>query len=353
VSVHDCPLCRRLKSPPPGQSPLVSGRATVVYEGPFSAQWPGHLMLVSRRHVVEQTDLRSAVAREAFLEVLDAERAVRRVTGCDRVNVVKLGNAARHLHWHIVPRYLEERHPALTPWEILQAHPSLKAASAPARSEEVYGVRSDGNWPAQGLRLAREELLARLAEECAMAVEEREPGIFGAAIFLRAADRARRAESAALSLEDLLAAMRAAPSAWESFLMRRNYLDRAWDHFGGNGDAGEFPEETVRREVGEELGWRLGDMREVTRQWRHGLLSGFLYLARPEGGRGEGPLGAETFDWTADTPWRISCDEVAEARWFNLVALAEGRAGIPLGPEVTGRHRAVMTGAADFRVAGG
>ena len=92
--MNPCPLCERLRPGKNKDGPLVRDKATSLFEGPFFTQWPGSLMLVSNRHVQEQSDLRPSHAREMWLDLLDAERALRHATACDRVNVVKFGNAA-------------------------------------------------------------------------------------------------------------------------------------------------------------------------------------------------------------------------------------------------------------------
>jgi|GEM_PF-388700 len=332
----DCPLCRRLR----GRSAewLAQSRVTALSPGPFFAQWPGALMLVSRRHVREQTDLRPIDARETYLDLLDAERALRRITGCDRVNVVKFGNVTPHLHWHLIPRYLEERYGRLTSWEVEQLHPELKASEAPARSESVYALPR-AQWSSQGLLVGREDLLSRLTEDFLSHRAARPHAIFGAALFFRPALADARPAAATLTLDQTLAAVRGSPQEWESLLMQRNYLDRTWDNVGGNGEAGEFPEAIMRREVSEELGWDLGHAQEACRQWTSGLLRGFLYAAKPKAGG--------TF-WMADDPERTPCDEVADLRFLNVAAIAQGNAGVALSFSVRERHAALIEGRLDF-----
>jgi diadenosine tetraphosphate (Ap4A) HIT family hydrolase/8-oxo-dGTP pyrophosphatase MutT (NUDIX family) len=339
--VQTCSLCTRLRALKGSDAPLARNRWTTLFEGPFFKQWPGSLMLVSNRHVQEQTDLRPSHAREVWLDILDAERALRLTTGCQRVNFVKFGNVAAHLHWHLIPRYAEERHPTLTPWEILQAHPALKETETRAKAEAVYRERTQEPWHSQGLLVSREELVTREAEHFLLKANSRETGVFGAALFLRPKNAEERATANTLPLPVVLERARAEPAGWESFLMQRNYLDRSWDHFGGNGEPGEFPEETMRREVKEESGWEVGPSLEVTRQWAHGLLQGFLFLARPA------PQASDAPWWMLDHPARTACDEVADARWFALDTLAAGH-GVP--ESVAGRHRALLAGQSDFLV---
>lgn len=322
---------------------LARNRWTTLFEGPFFKHWPGSLMLVSNRHVQEQTDLRPSHAREVWLDILDAERALRVVTGCQRVNFVKFGNVTPHLHWHLIPRYAEEHHPRLTPWEVLQAHPALQEPESLAKSSLVYPERALFPWHSQGLLLSKEDLLARTAQIVLQKATSRETGVFGAALFLRPKNPSFRQKAVSEPLSWVLAHVRKEPAEWESFLMQRNYLDRSWDHFGGNGDPGEFPEETMRREVREELGWEIGQgeesTQEITRQWSHGLLQGFLFLARPL------KIDSPASWWMVDAPPRAACDEVADARWFSVDALATGQ-GVP--PTVAGRHRALLELKRDF-----
>lgn len=326
-----CELCARMRTSARAVEaegkPLSRSRSTTLYEGPFASRWPGALMVVSNRHVEETTDLRPPHARAALLDVLDAERAVRLATGCARVNVVKFGNVASHLHWHVIPRYLEEAHRRLTPWEILQAH--SEGIYVPDKARTSRGLLVDPPTLRRDLVVAFEEARAN-----------RSFGTFGAALFVRPADPGGREATLAWPLPRVREALRSEPAGWESFLMQRNYLDRAWDHFGGNGEPGEFPEDTMRREVREELGWEVGDALEITRQWEGGLLRGMLFLARPS--FGGGPLAL-----LSDTPPRAPCDEVAAARWVNIAAAARGEAGVTLAHGVRERHAAVARGAQD------
>jgi diadenosine tetraphosphate (Ap4A) HIT family hydrolase len=42
--------------------------------------------------------------------VLAVEQALRRVLNPDKVNLASLGNMTPHLHWHVIPRFRDDRH---------------------------------------------------------------------------------------------------------------------------------------------------------------------------------------------------------------------------------------------------
>lgn len=71
---------------------------------------PGFLRVVLHRHVREMTDL-SEGERNRFMAVVFAvESHVRRSLEPDKMNLASLGNATPHLHWHVIPRWRDDRH---------------------------------------------------------------------------------------------------------------------------------------------------------------------------------------------------------------------------------------------------
>ena len=63
------------------------------------------------RHVVEPTELSDAEAAAYGREVLQVARALQLVLRPVKLNYDVLGNAAPHLHTHIVPRYADDPRP--------------------------------------------------------------------------------------------------------------------------------------------------------------------------------------------------------------------------------------------------
>ncbi len=69
---------------------------------------PGFSRIIWNRHFKEMTEL-SFVERELLMTIVFAvEGAVREVMKPDKVNLASLGNQAPHLHWHVVPRFLDD-----------------------------------------------------------------------------------------------------------------------------------------------------------------------------------------------------------------------------------------------------
>lgn len=74
------------------------------------ADYPGFCRVILQRHVAEMTDL-AAGERDRLMRVVFAtEAAVRQLLKPDKVNLASLGNVVPHLHWHVIPRFRNDRH---------------------------------------------------------------------------------------------------------------------------------------------------------------------------------------------------------------------------------------------------
>lgn len=72
--------------------------------------YPGFVRIVLNKHVKEITDLNEHDAVSLFRVVFASERIVRDVYLPDKVNIASLGNVTPHIHWHIIPRFLADKH---------------------------------------------------------------------------------------------------------------------------------------------------------------------------------------------------------------------------------------------------
>jgi len=73
-------------------------------------QYPGFCRVILNEHVKELTDLGVGEQLQLMRTVLAAERALRVVAAPDKINLASLGNQVPHLHWHVIPRFLDDAH---------------------------------------------------------------------------------------------------------------------------------------------------------------------------------------------------------------------------------------------------
>lgn len=72
--------------------------------------YPGYVQLILNHHVAEMIDIDAADAQRIFSAILMIERHMREILLPDKINLASLGNMIPHLHWHIIPRYKNDRH---------------------------------------------------------------------------------------------------------------------------------------------------------------------------------------------------------------------------------------------------
>jgi diadenosine tetraphosphate (Ap4A) HIT family hydrolase len=92
--------------------------------------YPGFCRVIWNDHVREMSDL-SASDRMLLNDVVwHVETAVREVMGPDKINVASLGNVVPHLHWHVIPRYVDDTHFPNPVWAAAVREPDEKSLAA-------------------------------------------------------------------------------------------------------------------------------------------------------------------------------------------------------------------------------
>lgn len=72
--------------------------------------YPGFCRVIWNAHVAEMTDLAADERRYLMEVVFGVERAIRDLLAPDKINLASLGNMVPHLHWHVIPRWRDDRH---------------------------------------------------------------------------------------------------------------------------------------------------------------------------------------------------------------------------------------------------
>ena len=103
------------------------------------ANYPGFCRIIWRDHVKEITDL-NELDRMLMMDVMwQVEQVVRDVMQPEKINVASLGNMVPHLHWHVIPRYVDDAHFPAPVWAEAKRLPSPESLAA--RQEKLPLLR--------------------------------------------------------------------------------------------------------------------------------------------------------------------------------------------------------------------
>lgn len=97
--------------------------------------YPGFCRVILGDHVKEMTDL-SPAARERLMEAVFAtEATLRELMQPDKINLATFGNVVPHVHWHVIPRFADDRHFPASVWAApVRTAPRRTAPAASALS---------------------------------------------------------------------------------------------------------------------------------------------------------------------------------------------------------------------------
>jgi diadenosine tetraphosphate (Ap4A) HIT family hydrolase len=108
-------------------------RVVIVDDGDY----PGFCRVIWNSHCKEMTDLSATQRAELMSAVFVVESAVRKVMQPVKINLASLGNMTPHLHWHVIPRYADDKHFPSPIWAAAQ------------RAGHAQAARFSGNWRTQ------------------------------------------------------------------------------------------------------------------------------------------------------------------------------------------------------------
>jgi diadenosine tetraphosphate (Ap4A) HIT family hydrolase len=92
------------------------------------AHYPGFCRVILNRHVKEMTDLPEGERMQLMAAVFAVEASVREILQPEKINLASLGNVVPHLHWHVIPRYAEDRHFPNPIWGMVNRESAIPVA---------------------------------------------------------------------------------------------------------------------------------------------------------------------------------------------------------------------------------
>ncbi|MFN8770178.1 MAG: HIT family protein [Neisseriaceae bacterium] len=103
-STNDCFFCQRVEE----KVILINDVCRVLHVN--DETYPGYVQVVVNNHVKELTDLTKENANIVFDTIWLMENKIRKIFCPDKVNIASLGNMVPHLHWHLIPRFVGDKH---------------------------------------------------------------------------------------------------------------------------------------------------------------------------------------------------------------------------------------------------
>ncbi len=98
--------------------------------------YPGFCRVILARHAREMSDLDEAERSGLMAAVFAVEAVVRETMQADKMNLASLGNMVPHVHWHVVPRFRDDRHFPGPIW----AAPQRPRTAVPGREARAAGL---------------------------------------------------------------------------------------------------------------------------------------------------------------------------------------------------------------------
>ena len=115
-----CDLCKLLAAPAQANSPVIWRDDQLSVVAVDEAEYPGFTRVVWNAHVKEMTDLAPTERTRVMDVVWAVEAAQRAVMAPEKINLASFGNMTPHVHWHVIPRYLDDAHFPNPTWATTQ-----------------------------------------------------------------------------------------------------------------------------------------------------------------------------------------------------------------------------------------
>lgn len=102
------------------------------------ADYPAYCRVELLAHVKEMTDLVPELRARTMKTVFAVELALRELLNPSKINLASLGNKTPHLHWHVIPRFEDDKHFPNPHWGV-----ALRETTAQALSDAKIAVLTE------------------------------------------------------------------------------------------------------------------------------------------------------------------------------------------------------------------
>jgi diadenosine tetraphosphate (Ap4A) HIT family hydrolase len=135
--VPACEICERIAHFTPDNPYLIAELTTGYAVLADNQHYPGYSIFLAKQCVPELHELTPDVRTRFLDEMARVAEAVFRAFRPRKLNYELLGNSVAHLHWHLIPRYVDDPSPQ---WPVWSNEAFLQS---PARTEVELAVLAE------------------------------------------------------------------------------------------------------------------------------------------------------------------------------------------------------------------
>lgn len=104
ATVNCCALCQPCTNPILWQDDFC--RVVLLND----TDYPAYCRVELLEHIKEMSDLPPMLRARMMKVVFAVETAIREIIQPDKINLASLGNKTPHIHWHVIPRFENDKH---------------------------------------------------------------------------------------------------------------------------------------------------------------------------------------------------------------------------------------------------
>lgn len=134
--MSDCPLCQPSLHEILWQDDFC--RVVLLSD----ADYPAYCRIELIAHVKEMTDLAPQDRARTMKVVFAVETAIREVIQPNKINLASLGNKTPHMHWHVIPRFENDKHFPNSHWGIPMRFEDIQPLSLSAIDALKQSIQS-------------------------------------------------------------------------------------------------------------------------------------------------------------------------------------------------------------------
>jgi len=132
--MENCAMCTKWMDEPELRIAELDRCRVVLNRDQF---FPGYTLVFTRHHVTELFHLDEKARHMVMEEVNDVAATLYKLFRPDKINYELLGNMVPHMHWHIIPRFRDDRLWPRPVWSEQHAERILTAGEYAERTAQI------------------------------------------------------------------------------------------------------------------------------------------------------------------------------------------------------------------------